>query len=140
MAYNVTVLDASGAYATLYLSPDKNPVVLQEPIATNQQELIDWHYYAAITGTQERKEVLEQLHQRKDLKTEAIVMKFLKTPLYNYNYQKNFGTLYTAKYDVTKKQVDLYWPEARVMTQSFDNFNEENLLIHLGADNKKEYL
>ncbi len=138
MAYNVTVMDASGDYATVYLSPDKVPVILHEPIATNQQEFIDWHYYAAITGTEKRKEVLEKLHQRKDVKTEAIVMKFLKSPLYNYNYEKNFGTLYTAKYNVTRKHVDLHWPDARIITQSFEDFNEHHAFIHLALGQIKK--
>ncbi|MEO8413654.1 MAG: hypothetical protein ABI472_08340 [Ginsengibacter sp.] len=75
------------------------------------------------------------------MKTDAIVIRFLQAPLYNYNYEKNFGTLYTAKYDVTEKKVNLYWPEGKVNTKSFDNFIEEHLLVHLSPGHiKNEYL
>ncbi len=138
MSYNVTVIDASGHYATLYLAPDKTPVILQSPIATNQQEVIDWPYYAAITATQERKELLEHLHEMPNENEKSVTKKFLQPPLYNYNYQKNFGTLYTAKYNVAEKKVSIYWPEDKKISQTFDNYLEENVLIHLLAGKIKK--
>ncbi len=131
MSYNVTLIDANGEYATLYLAPDKPPAILHSPIATNQQEIIDWSYYATITATQERKDLLENLYETPNENEESLTKKFLQPPLYNYNYQKNFGTLYTAKYDVTEKTATIYWPEDKRITQTFDNYLEENVLIHL---------
>ncbi|CAN5783586.1 C45 family autoproteolytic acyltransferase/hydolase [soil metagenome] len=131
MSYNVTVIDASGNYATVYLAPDKPPVVLDLPLATNQQEIIDWPYYAAITATQERNDLLKYLHERTFEHESLVINKFLEPPLYCYNYQKNFGTLYTVKYDVDKKKVQLFWPGDKNMEQSFNNYQEDNMLIHL---------
>lgn len=131
MSYNVTVIDTTGAYATLYMAPDKPPVILQSPIATNQQEVIDWPYYATMTATQERKELLEYMHGSPNEGEKSVTKKFLQPPLYNYNYQKNFGTLYTAKYDVAEKKINVFWPEDKKITQKFDDFHEENIMIHL---------
>ncbi|MDQ6843762.1 MAG: C45 family autoproteolytic acyltransferase/hydrolase [Bacteroidota bacterium] len=131
MSYNVTVIDASGEYATVYLAPDKPPVVLSSPIATNQQEEIDWHYYAAITATQERKNLLGYINNLPNENEESVTYKFLQPPLYNYNYQKNFGTLYTAVYNVSEKNVSIFWPGDQKLTQTFDEYHEENIMIHL---------
>ncbi len=38
MSYNVTVLDKTGNYKTVYLTPDKGPVVDNEKVATNHQQ------------------------------------------------------------------------------------------------------
>ncbi len=138
MSYNVTVIDASGDYATLYLAPDKPPVVLPSPIATNQQEVIDWPHYALITATQERKDFLEHLYETPHENEKSVTRKFLQPPLYNYNYQKNFGTLYTAKYNVAEKKAMILWPEDKIITQAFDNFHEENIIIHLLAEKIKK--
>ncbi|MEO7962014.1 MAG: C45 family peptidase, partial [Ginsengibacter sp.] len=82
MSYNVTLIDASGEYATIYLAPDKPPVVLPSPIATNQQEEIDWPYYAAITATQERKILLEHINNVQRENEASVTYKFLQPPLY----------------------------------------------------------
>ncbi len=131
MSYNVTVIDAAGNYATLYLAPDKPPVLMPSPIATNHQEIIDWPYYATITATQERKKLLENLYETQQENEKSVTKKFLQPPLYNYNYQKNFGTLYTAKYNVVEKTVNILWPDDKKITQSFDNYHEENIMVHL---------
>ncbi len=131
MSYNVTVIDANGDYATLYLAPDKPPVILQSPVATNQQEVIDWPYYATITATQERKEFLEKIAETPHENEKSITKKFLQPPLYTYNYQKNFGTLYTVKYNIDEKKVTIFWPEDKKISQTFDDFHEENIMIHL---------
>lgn len=53
-AQNVTVLDRSGDFATIRLSPDRAPEVLTVPVATNHQHPGDWPAYAAAVQTHER--------------------------------------------------------------------------------------
>lgn len=130
MSYNVTVMDAAGSYATVYLAPDKPPMVLDEPIATNQQERIDWPEYASVTKTQERKKFLENCLSRPGEDERSISEKFLQPPLYNHDYDKTFGTLYTAKYYLAQKSVDLLWP-SKVSHQSMENFREIKLTVEL---------
>ncbi len=98
MAYNVTFIDASGKYATVYL---------------------------------------DKQNENKN----SIVSKFLQPPLYNYDYKKNFGTLYTSLYDVKKKEVNIVWPPEKMITRSFNDFTEENVVVHLlkGMQQKSMY-
>ena len=51
MAYNITIIEKTGEYATLYLSPDRPPIEVHSWVATNHQMNIEWNEYAAITGT-----------------------------------------------------------------------------------------
>lgn len=131
MSYNVTLIDNAGNYATLYLAPDKAPILNRSAIATNHQEIIDWPYYASVTATRERKQFLEGLWSA-DLENEkSVTKKFLQPPLYSYNYQKNFGTLYTIKYDVVESKIELFWPGEKKITHTFDQYLEENIIIRL---------
>lgn len=131
MVYNVTLADAAGNCATVYVSPDREPVVTSLPIATNHQELVEWPQYAALTSTVERKAVMERMYANLFENEEYITNKFLEAPLFNYNYEKNFGTLYTVNYRVTEKQVKVHWPDSRTVVQTFDNFNEELVTVFL---------
>ncbi|WP_339789329.1 C45 family peptidase [uncultured Imperialibacter sp.] len=126
MAYNVTVLDKSGLYATVYLSPDRAPVVLHIPVATNHQLEVEWTDYASLTGTIERKKLLEEL-VASQVETEASVLtKFMQPPLYNTNFDKSFGTLYTIMYKVQSGELEVHWPGVS-KRQSFDDFREERV-------------
>ncbi len=131
MSYNVTVIDGDGRFATVYLAPDKPVVVLSSPIATNHQEEIDWQTYATLTATSERKNLLEQIYINPRENEQSVTRKFLQPPLYNFNYEKNFGTLYTSFYDVTAKKVNALWPGDNIITQGFDAFVETVVNVHL---------
>lgn len=141
MSYNVTLLDADGNYATVFVAPDKPPIVNHAAIATNHQENIDWPYYEDMTATRERISVLENYQNQIQETKESLTRKFLHPPLYSYNYQKNFGTLYTARYDIHERELHLVWPDDKKLMQSFANFKESKILVHLSGGNiKKEYL
>ena len=126
MAYNVTLLDAAGKFATVYLAPDEKPIVVQSPVVTNHQETIDWEEYANLTATVERKKYLEEmLHS--PYETEAsMVYRFLHPPLYNTNFEKSFGTLYTGVYRIGLREVSILWPDLEIK-QSFEHFTEFKL-------------
>ncbi len=135
MAYNVTLLDASGKFATVYLSPDRKPVVVHDAVVTNHQQSIDWVEYAQLTATVERKKYLEEvLHTH--LETEAsMVSRFLHPPLYNTNFEKSFGTLYTGVYRIGMQEVSILWPDQEIK-QSFQQFSELKLPREMLAFNK----
>lgn len=57
MSYNVTVLDSSRRFITVYLAPDRKPVVTRSPVATNHQERVEWSSHARFTATVEREEI-----------------------------------------------------------------------------------
>ena len=58
MSHNVTVLDAAGRAATVFLGPGQQGVVSPRPYATNHQETVAWQAYADATGTLEREAFL----------------------------------------------------------------------------------
>lgn len=127
MAYNVTLIDAAGEYATAYLSPDRHPIIVNTPIATNHQEEVEWSDYAFLTQTIERKRFLETLVGG-DKETEASMLKhFLRPPLYSSNFEKSFGTLYTIIYRVLHGEVEILWPEMKIK-QTFSDFREERVV------------
>ncbi len=131
MAYNVTLADAAGGSATIYLAPGKTPVEAVLPLASNHQEIIDWPQYAALTGTLVRKNVLENIHFNPAETEASILQKFFHPPLFNYNYIKSFGTLYTIIYHTSGRQVKLYLPEKKTVLQSFEDFKEQHFKLHL---------
>ena len=131
MVYNVTLTDEACNCATVYVSPDRKPIVTGLPIATNHQDVVEWTQYAALTATVERKEVMERMYASSFENEEYIINKFLEAPLYSYNYDKNFGTLYCINYRVTDKNIRMYWPENRMVEKSFENFTEETVSVYL---------
>ena len=55
MGYNVTVLDKSGKYATVYMNHDRPAQAIYQAVACNHQHQVEWDEYAAFTNTIERK-------------------------------------------------------------------------------------
>jgi hypothetical protein len=70
------------------------------------------------------------LLEEQDLSTENLVSAFLRKPLYNDLFKEGFGTLFTASYFPKSGEVDLHWPHQKI-SQSFDNFTEQEELIQL---------
>jgi predicted choloylglycine hydrolase len=130
MGYNVTVLDKSGKYATVYLNPDRPPQVIHQPVATNHQHQVEWDEYAAFTDTVARKHLLEECVAEPKLDRATLIRRFLRPPLYSQHYLRGFGTLYTAAYDVTKGRVQIIWPEKQVEA-SFKRFEEQEAQVVL---------
>ena len=119
-AQNVTVLDRSGDFATVRLSPDREPEVLTVPIATNHQHRGDWPAYAAAVQTYERERRLLELLRTSGMTRDRLVDAFLSPPLYRTRYARG-ATLYTAVYDPVAGRAEYVWPQRRIV-ESFDRF------------------
>ena len=130
MAYNLTILDAQNNYITVYLAPNKVPVFVNETVATNHQEEVEWDQYAIFTKTRERKEYLQNCISAIDMSSQSLINQFLKPPLYHTNYEKSFGTLYTASYKPDKKEIDFIWPRKKI-TLGFTKFEEKKVQVIL---------
>jgi predicted choloylglycine hydrolase len=123
MAYNVTVLDRSDRYATVYVAPDRPIQVLDQPYCTNHQDQIDSEHYLRATASIERERfIATRLHDR-DGNAESLVRAFLRPPLYSTAYARGFGTLYTAVYRPDTGEAQYLWPDF-VWRQSFASFTE----------------
>jgi predicted choloylglycine hydrolase len=112
MAYNVTALDAKGDFVTVYLSPDREAVVTNTPVATNHQERVEWGQHARATATVERERFLLQRLMLREEPQESLIGAFLRPPLYALGYSRGLGTLYTAAYWPGRRAVSYRWPDA----------------------------
>ncbi len=123
MAYNITVLDASGELATVYISPDRPPQVRPDAVTTNHQGEVEWHEHAKATSTLERERFLNERLSESGLDPESLVASFLRPPLYSRALDEGYGTLYTAAYDPVARSARFLWPGAS-WNQSIENFEE----------------
>ena len=131
MAYNVSVIDAVGAFATVQVGPDRPVAVLHAPVATNHQGVIEWPAHALLTSTAERERFLGSRLADPHESPELLASRFLEQPLYNRDYEHAFGTLYTAVYRPLRGSVELLWP-GRSLVRSFLDFAPEELQISFG--------
>ncbi|NKB77232.1 MAG: hypothetical protein GKR96_09345 [Gammaproteobacteria bacterium] len=113
MSYNVTVLDQHQRFATVYITPDRPPVVRQVPVATNHQGKIEWPRHAWATATLERETAAYSMLANTDETLEGLITGFQCPPIYNTAHHRGFGTLYTAVYRPLSRSVEYLWPKAR---------------------------
>jgi predicted choloylglycine hydrolase len=109
MAYNVTVVDATGDFITAYLAPDRPPILRKWPLCTNHQEVQDWSEYTRASGSLEREGVLAQTLADPLLTAEGLVAGFRQPPLNSTDYARGFGTLYTAVYYPRRGVGRFFW-------------------------------
>jgi predicted choloylglycine hydrolase len=112
MVYNVTVLDATGGWATVYLGPDREARVTRAAVATNHQERVGWARHAESTASVERERYLLAKLARGRPSREDFIAAFLKPPVYSLGFDRGFGTLYTAVYSTGDRSLELRWPGA----------------------------
>lgn len=122
MAYNVSMVDRSGAYAVAYLRPGADPLILRETVAANHQARIDWPEYVTATRSSERKR-FTRAALREVTDEASLVALFLDPPLYVTDYAGWHGTLYTASYRPEEGAADVYW-RGGAIHQSIDGFTE----------------
>ncbi|MBI1207696.1 MAG: hypothetical protein GC191_10465 [Azospirillum sp.] len=130
MAYNVTALDRAGHYYTVFLSPDRKPLITHAPVATNHQERVEWHSHARATATVEREHfLLHWLSQHQEPLT-SFIRTFMRPPIYSTAFDRGWGTLYTSIYRPgPPASVEFRWPGGR-WQQSFAAFREGTMVIH----------
>lgn len=131
MPYNVTALDRAGRVVTAYLGPDHPAQLTESLVSTNHQNGIDWTDYARLTSTIKRREFLEQKLADPAETEEKFIHRFQRPPLHNTQYERAFGTLYTAIYRPTVLSAEFRLPNQTTLHQSFANFEEREIFIHL---------
>jgi len=121
LAHNLTLVDAGGDHATVYLAPDRRPVFAPTPIATNHQDVLDWPEYTTVVRTHEREALIAELLADPTVDADAFAGAFLVPPLLDSAGLGHFGTLYTAAFHPTTGQVQHRWPTF-TWRQTFDGF------------------
>ncbi len=110
MSYNVTVLDKSGTNATVFVSPDRDPIVSRHQLATNHQSSIEWPEHDRATGSLDRAHFLSlRLHDENESR-ERFISRFMEPPLYQFKHHHGWGTLYTTTYEPSTGNFSCRWP------------------------------
>jgi predicted choloylglycine hydrolase len=122
-SYNVTLLDRKGAHAVVLVAPDRPTIVTRELTITNHQTDVDWHERARFSRTVERKRFLDELLARPGLEPAVLIEAFLAPPLFNTEYGRGFGTLYTASYRPLDGSMTMHWRDQTPWQQSFRAFS-----------------
>ncbi|KQW35579.1 C45 family autoproteolytic acyltransferase/hydolase [Rhizobacter sp. Root404] len=122
MCYSVTLLDAAGDWATVFVAPDRPTEVTRRQVVTNFQHRVEWPEHARATHSVERCDALQAQIDRPGSLTEATEA-LLRAPLFQSAYLRGYGTLYGAVYRPRSGQVELLWPDQR-WAQSLDSFEE----------------
>lgn len=123
MAYNILVLDASGDFQTAFTAPNCPTILRRTRASTNHQDRIAWPRHAEVTATLERERRLYEMLADRTLRPSEVVARFLQPPLFQTEYRRGYGTLYTAVYHPAVRVAEFIWPTQR-WTQSFDQFHE----------------
>jgi predicted choloylglycine hydrolase len=118
-SHNVTLLDRSGSFATMFLGPDRAPAVTADQICTNHQEQVVSVQYGAMSRTVERRDALAGLLAKPGLTLDRLVDGFLAPPLYSRSVAS--PTVYTAVYRPAQRRVDYLWP-GKSLCQRIDRF------------------
>jgi predicted choloylglycine hydrolase len=118
---NLTLLDRSGEYLTVYVGPGRPAEFVDTAATTNHQGKVEWPEYAQAIRTVERERCVLSLLDDSGMTRERFVESFLEPPLHNTSYAQGFGTIYTAAYFPAEGRVEYRWPGV-VWEQSFDRF------------------
>lgn len=129
MSYNVTLLDAQNRHRTVFVAPDRSPVITNKLLATNHQEQVEWHEHDAATGSVDRAHFLALRLDDPHETAERFTTRFLEPPLYSRRFDHGWGTLYTASYNPVERSASIDWP-AFHLRQSCSEFTEGALEIH----------
>lgn len=109
VSYNVTVTDAAGDTATVFVGPTRPALVTAHHATTNHQEQVFWPEHAARFLSVERLDVLEEAVSSDD----DVVPVMLRPPMRADRFADGFVTLYTVEYDRRVLEVTYHWPGQR---------------------------
>jgi predicted choloylglycine hydrolase len=129
MSYNVSLVDSSGKFATVFLFPDRPAIVSAEPVSTNHQLGIESPAEARRSRTIERKDFLTKLLAETEQSGDRILAAFLAPPLFSTNYAEGFGTVYTALYRPSERSMVLHWRGQPEWHKSIKSFSEDQRTI-----------
>lgn len=131
MCHSVTLLDASGDWATVFVSPDRPTEVTRIGAVSNFQHRVEWPAHARATHAVERQQHLQGLLDNGATLAHAQAA-MLHPPLYQASWDRGYGTLYSATYQPAMRQATLSWPGDR-WVQSLDALAPGGREVQYGA-------
>jgi predicted choloylglycine hydrolase len=128
MSYNLTFVDSSGESLTAFVAPDSEPEFSPARAATNHRGTVpEYPERAHSLRSIERQQLLLSLLDSEPDVT-GLTSAFLRPPLRSTEYQRAFGTLYTAVYRPNDGVVDYLWPQDS-WRRRFDSADETKTVI-----------
>jgi predicted choloylglycine hydrolase len=131
ISQNVMLLDKTGAYATVFLSPERLPYVSRMPVCANHQDSsasISPARNAA--GSMARQQAALRALDSSDATLATLIETFLAAPI--YSRAASSPTVYSAIYRPAELTVDYLWP-GKVMTQRIGSFEPGDYVHDYGA-------
>ena len=117
---NVTVLDKTGAYATVFLSPERAPSVSRTPVCANHQDSsVSIGLSKNVASSMARQQVALRALESSGATLAKLAETFLTAPIYSRDASS--PTVYSAVYRPAALTVDYVWP-GNVMTQRIGSF------------------
>ena len=132
MSYNLTVVDAQGVSFTAFVAPGQEPEFSDAPAATNHRGLVpEFPERAASLRSVDRLDRLTELVATRPTSDELIA-DFGRAPLYNTEFSRAFGTLYTVAYRPTEQVVEYRWPDV-IWRRTFDDPDDTRTVTLTGS-------
>ena len=134
-AYNISLVDTAGGHATVYVAPGEPAEVSDLRAATNHRLTVLEHpHISNPLRSRQRQQALFGLLRDFESGGAAreLVDAFTRQPLRTGDYDRGFGTLYTAVYRPAEGTVTYQWP-GRSWTRHFDD-DEAHIDIQLSSE------
>ncbi len=128
---NVIVLDKTGAYATVFLSPERAPAVSRTPVCANHQDSSVSNDLSRNTaGSMARQQAALGALEGSDATLAKLAKTFLTAPIYSRDAAS--PTVYSAVYRPAALTVEYLWP-GNIMTQRIGSFRPGQYVHDYGA-------
>lgn len=127
LSQNVIVLDKTGAYATVFLSPERAPYVSRSRVCANHQDsTVSNALSRSLANSMARHQAALCALEAPYATPSKLVETFLTAPIYSRD--ASLPTVYSAIYRPADLTVDYLWP-GNVMTQRIGSF-EQGQYVH----------
>jgi predicted choloylglycine hydrolase len=110
-AYNIMLLDRENRFETLAVVPGQEMLKMGSRVSTNHQPGGSWPLYEEKVHTHYRYHYLDEITRAAQLNAREFSHKFLQPPLYNTQFGRGFGTLYSAAFYPQSGTCEYLWPE-----------------------------
>ncbi|MCP4470362.1 MAG: hypothetical protein GY815_06705 [Gammaproteobacteria bacterium] len=110
-AYNIMLLDRENRFETLAVVPGQELLKMGTRVSTNHQPGSSWPVYEEKVGTHLRYRYLDEITGSARLNSRQFSHLFLQPPLYNTQFGRGFGTLYSAAFYPQNRTCEYLWPE-----------------------------
>ena len=121
--------DRENRFETLAVVPGQEMLKMGTRVSTNHQPGSSWPIYEEKVHTHYRYQYLDEVTGAAQLSSHEFSRRFLQPPLYNTQFGRGFGTLYSAAFYPQSRTCEYLWPE-QVWSFDLDKFDERKYRIN----------